>query len=299
MKKQQILCLVSLFLSFSLTAAHTSGEKIDWHAPQMSKEIRAILEKHAGRQDTGILASTFSGAERGFLKPYEEASKFHQATFNAAKNSDNVVDLTINTGLSWITAAGGFAASVITCLPAATVGSLIGLKDGVVNSIKGQFEEDNAEQIVALNLYSWIDAIKTARMQFRTNIQQWQKQSGVTSIKQALESMAQNGQLDKFIAEVKMSREDTIALLSGVDKNTDNWNNIFATISKRVKSKTITDTQWSTLTSRLLTWQKTPSFPKVEQQDIEQNIYFAVYFFNIAVGDSKIMSKFLHDIGAN
>lgn len=291
MLKTKIFFISALLCAINLNAAETAS---GWHAPKTSEFVRDLLQRHAQRSDKGVVSSTLTGVERGANAPFHVTDDLSSKTFEAAKNSGSVVELTVNTAATLFTSIGGFIGSMITAIPAAAVGGLVGLKDGTINSVKNVVEKETFQNAVALNLYLWVQAIDVARANLRGQIKTWQQNHNQDSIKQALESMIRNNSINNFAQESGTTNDQLLQLLSNVEKKNDNWKNFFQTLSKNVEIPEFAG-QYQVLADKLINWpKKTDAFPQVSDNMMKENIAFAVWFFNIAVNnDLDILRTFL------
>jgi hypothetical protein len=299
--KKQILFLAPLLLSFNLAAAHSEVKTgHEFHAVAMTDDIRNLLTLHSNNNRPGIIGSAIAGAERGAARPGERAATVHNAVFEDTKKADNIVELTVGTAASLITGFGGLIYGLVAAIPSAALGGLVGVKDGVVNNIRGQVEESMFEETVALHLFKWVNAVKAGRAELRGKIQNWQTVNNSTSIKDALASMIQQGQLATQLSEAKVDNTAMVKALNAIPKNKDNWKDFFVTLSAGMKLPNVTSAQYSNLVSTLTDWKRTSSFPNVTNQDIQENIYFALYFFAIVTNDDcSIINQFISDTAKN
>lgn len=126
----------------------------------------------------------------------------------------------------------------------------------LINGIKAARYSHEFDREVTLQIYQWIEIIKSARM----------------SIKQDL----------KYFGDTCFTQPELYELIKSVDKSTDTWEKLFAELSYQVKSPAFNNHQYRQLEERLINFSpKDSEFPRLSAADIREYLYFAVYFFTL------------------
>lgn len=289
---KKLLLIALPFIAFHLIAMEPSKDEQEWHKPKFKNEIFDALIQHVERQDLSIVETTIQDAARGATIPvvwvFNLCSKVISAIYSQGHEKEPI---RLNPLVSMVIAG---IPAIIAGIPGGIIGSSYGLCYSLTQKIRARRYNNEFDFLITLHLYQWIDLIKKSRLFIQDQIEKWQQENNNQSIKLALKNILIDEKFIPYFKDAGWSESDFDQLLESVDNAHDNWHEFFSFLSFQIKSPKLDGFDWLNLTHALTNFsQNKKDFPEISTEDINEYIYFAVYFFTLSSDNMKLLKSYI------
>lgn len=265
---------ISLYLLFSISLiAMEKNPGPDIRTIKMAQGIREMVLERVETDESSILKEGIVGGVYGTIAPelltyLGGAELLKNPDYDA--RSEKIAGIIATGILLPIT----LPLSMFTGL----IGFSIGCIKGISKEIGAKAYDHAFDEAISKHILQWIMLVKQGRLTIKNELTTHMQKNNEISLKVALTSYLKGEKFRQIFGDNGWDENNLKLMLDDITPENDSWDNLFVSLSEKIKRKDISQENWQKVEQYLI--KQKQLLGELNQADIQEYLPFAVYFFS-------------------